>query len=269
MHVITGMPRSLSTLLCNILAQNESLFVSSTSVLSGLCAQTVRLLSASPEVRGELVRDRDGTNARQIRVLQAMCGAWYADAFRAGKTVFDKGRGWASHPLMFQAMYPAGKALVLVRDPRNVYASIEKQHRATAAWDEAQGPQQKTLFQRASAMFASQGMIGVCVDAVVDLIQRKLPVHFVQAEDLAAYPAREMEKIYKYLEIEPFAHDFKDVKNQATEVDAMWAHKYPHQAAGEVKPLNLNEWQQFMTPDIASMIMKRCAVYNRFFGYRE
>ena len=55
-HFITGLPRSGSTLLCNVLNQNPEFYAGSTSPLPALVNTLVNCLSNSPEVQAALIK---------------------------------------------------------------------------------------------------------------------------------------------------------------------------------------------------------------------
>ena len=57
-NVICGLPRSGSTLLCNILNQNPDFHASSTSPLAQTLGALSQFLSTSPEVKSDLYNDR-------------------------------------------------------------------------------------------------------------------------------------------------------------------------------------------------------------------
>jgi len=265
-HVVTGLPRSGSTLLCNILNQNERFWATTTSVLPGLCSTLVHFWSTSPEVKGALDHNRERTEGRVHRALKAFCDAWYADVDRP--VVFDKSRGWATNALLLKKVYLDSKMIVMVRDLRNIFASVEKRHAQTAMFDEASNPEEKTMFSRADKMFGPQGLIGGAIIGVEDLARRKPDgVLYVQYESLASAPGKTMAAIYDFLGEEPFEHDFENVVNTAQDPDGLYLHKYPHKGEGKVVPCNPLEWKTHVSPDIAKLIMERWPFYNDFFGY--
>jgi len=267
MHIITGLPRSGSTLLCNILNQNPKCWATSTSALPRLCANLVNSWSTSIEVKGDLNADRTATEDRLARSMKAFCGAWHER--NDGRTiVFDKSRGWVHHIMMIKKVYPDCKILVTIRDLKEVFASIEKQHRKNPLFDEAQNPQMKTLMGRAHAMFGNQGIVGGPLNGIYDIVNRKLEVSFVRYEQLVDRPAAMMKEIYEYIGEDPFEHDFNDIKNTAIDPDAFYLNKYPHEGAGKIEPPPLNAWEKFVSPPVVNHIATTHAFFNNFFGYK-
>jgi sulfotransferase len=94
MNVICGLPRSGSTLLCNILNQNPKFWASSTSTLPQLLGTSINVWSNSLEMKGELVTDREGTEKKLHRSLKAFCDAWHERS--DGRTVIFEIQGMVS-----------------------------------------------------------------------------------------------------------------------------------------------------------------------------
>ena len=267
LNVITGLPRSGSTLLCNIINQNDRFWATSTSNLPQMVNALTHSWSNSIEVRNLLEKEKEETEKRMYSSISAFVENWHN---REGKEViFDKSRGWSANNLLLRHIYPDAKMIVLVRDLRNVFSSVEKQHQKNPLLDEAQNLQEKTLYNRADSMFSPDGLIGSCILGIEDLIRRKSDnVIFVKYETLSSEPQKVMDKIYESIKEESFEHDFKDVKNTAIDCDGHYLHKYPHKGEGEIKPGNPNEWEKYVSEDIASMIMEKFSYYNNFFNYK-
>lgn len=266
MHVITGLPRSGSTLLCNILNQNPKFWASSTSPLTQLCSNIVSIWSSSIEVKGDLSRDREATEERMRRSLKSFCDSWHQrDDGRS--VIFDKSRGWTHNMLSLRSIYPDSKVLVCIRDLKSVFASVEKQHQKTPLLDDAKDIKSKSLFDRADKMFSPQGLIGGPIIGIEDIVRRNLDVIFIKYEQLARFPNEVMRKVYEYLGEPYYSHNFSDVKNTATDPDAFYNFKFPHKGSGEVSPADPNEWKKFISPDLAQTIMERFPFYNNQFKY--
>jgi len=121
-NVITGLPRAGSTLLCNILNQNPKLYATSTSELPLFLSQITKAWTNSVDVKNELNIDRKKTEDKMERTMRAYIEAWH----KSDKLVFDKSRGWSNNILMLHKLYPKAKVIVMIRDLRDVFASVEK-----------------------------------------------------------------------------------------------------------------------------------------------
>jgi sulfotransferase len=158
--------------------------------------------------------------------------------------------------------------LVCVRNLLNVFASVEKQHQKNPLLDEAEDINHKTVYNRADNMFSPTGLIGQPIVGIEDLIRRNLSdVVFIQYETFTRQPQMVIERIYAELNEEPFKHDFDNIKNTAEDADGFYLHKYPHQGCGKVTPTKGDEWQKYISPDLAQTIKGRFEDYCQFFGY--
>ena len=77
LHVITGLPRSGSTLLCNILNQNPKFNATSTSTVVSMLHSLFASVSGSIEIKSDLNTDPEGTEKRVKDSVTAYMDAWY------------------------------------------------------------------------------------------------------------------------------------------------------------------------------------------------
>ena len=263
-QVVTGLPRSGSTLLCNILAQNPAFKVSSTSSLPTIIGTVINTVSNLPEFKSELIAEKQKAEFRLRRALLGIIEGWYGSE----GIVFDKARGWSFHSLTMKSLFPEGKMIILVRDLRNVVASIEKQHQINPLLDGAVNSIGKTLFQRTSDFCAPEGMVGNCIIGIEDSIRRNIGnCIFVKYEDLVKNPVGIVENLYKSMNLPPFKHNFENIINISIDVDGLYLNKFPHEGSGMIKAPETDEWKQYISNDIAREIMKRFEFYNNYFGY--
>lgn len=264
-NVISGLPRSGSTLLCNILNQNPGFYAGSTSPLPEIVGSFVKTISDSAEIKSALAHDSDKVTKNLQNMLAAMIYEWYGDT---DKVIFDKSRGWSFNSLLLQNLFQNIKMIVCVRDLRNVFGSIEKQHRKNPIFDSAAGPLLKTIENRANTMLAPDGMIGQCVVGVDDVLSRTPDnVYILQYEAFTVDPATKIKEIYNFLEIPHFEHDYKNIKGVAEDLDALYLNKFPHEGSGEVKATDREEWKEYLSEDLAKLINTRYPKYNQRFGY--
>lgn len=266
-NVITGMPRSGSTLLCNILNQNPEFRATSTSTLAGMLSGMSHFWSNSIEIKNLLEKEKEKTEDRMVRSARAFVEQWHKDE-DAQKVIFDKSRGWCVNALLLRKIFPESKIIAMIRDLRGVFGSVEKQHQKNPLLDEANNPQMKTIFSRADAMFSPNGLIGAPVIGVEDMLRRKIEnVIYVQYESFSAHPKLVLERVYEQLGEKNFEHDFDNVVNTADDPDGHYLYKYPHTGEGKVEERNPNEWKHYVSQDLANTIIQRFPGYNKMFGY--
>lgn len=261
MHALTGLPRSGTTLVCNILNQNNRFNATTTSILPSMLGSMSHLWSTTPEFKQMLSLHKEEMEERAVETLRAIAKTWH----NSDKIVFDKSRAWSGMSLEFNQIFTDGKIICLVRDLRNVFASVEKQHRKNPILNQ----EGKTIYERADTMFGPTGLIGGPITGVEDLLRRDPKnVIFIKYEDLVSEPLKIMTSLYKYLGYDYFEHNFENVKNTAEDPDFMYLNKYPHKGEGKVTPCDLNEWKKYVSDDLAETIMGRFTNYNKNFGYK-
>lgn len=262
MNVIAGVPRSGSSLLCNVLRQNPEFYVGATTALPEMLAGIQAVMSASEVFKSELIADAVA-NDRLLRAYRGCIEAWRPDTH---KVWFSKSRAWPVLLPLVRELYPESKVILCVRDLRAVVGSIEKTDRKTAGTTLNNAP----LIERASAVMAPTGVVGSSVVATTDVLLRKWPGVFVLAyEDFAAAPELCLRKLYSFLGRDYFEHDVHDVANTTTEVDALWLNKFPHVGAGPITPTDPNEWRAYMADSVGDLIYNRYPDYNDLFGYKR
>ena len=259
MHTITGLPRSGSTLLCNVLNQNPRFYASSTSPLGMVIQNVSKSFSESPETVSYLLNDPK-TPVRIKDSAKALADEWY----KGKGVVFDKGRIWSHMGLIHQDLYPKGKMIVMVRDPRDVFASIEKQHRKEPMLKTAD--MADSAFARADTLLSPEGMIGGTIIGVMDLINRKLPVVFVRYEDFTEYPERTMKTIYEAIREKEYKHDFDKVVNVSEDKDETYYNKFPHEGSGKIQRVP-SEWDKYIGEELADEIINRYPLFAKHFNY--
>jgi len=232
-HFISGLPRSGSTLLCNILAQNPEIHSTPTSA----CHEAMFVLRNQ---WGQWIEHKASKElASNLQpVLSAVLNS-YHDTDRP--VVIDKGRGWTS--LLEMAEFALGrkaKVIVPVRSIPQILSSFEKLWRKQA--ETGQTPmdyfQSQTVEGRAQHLLGGEQVLGLAYNRLKDALQRGLGdrIHLVEFDDLTHNPKETLDGIYKFLELPSFDHNFKAVDQYTTEDDSV--HGLPlHTIRKEVKPI--------------------------------
>lgn len=252
----SGLPRSGSTLLQNILASNPRFHTSSTSgILDVMVAvrngwDTLQDFKAVPNPEGKK------------RVLKGILESYYADIDKPW--VAEKCRGWLAYLEMYESLFgEKAKVLVPVRDLRDVISSFEKLYRKTAAQGQVPLEMQNNYVQyqtakgRAELITRADQPLGIAVNRIEDAITRGFRdrMHFVHFEKLTTEPEQAMREIYTFLGEEYFQHDFDNVEQVNKEDDTVYGYVGLHTIRKKVEPVP-SDWMQTVGDCIAGIDRK-------------
>ncbi|MFM2357269.1 MAG: hypothetical protein RJA61_6 [Candidatus Parcubacteria bacterium] len=246
-YFIAGLPRSGSTLLANIIAQNPRFHATSTSGI-------MDIMFGVRNTWDKLVEFQATPNDEaKIRVLRGILESYYADVEKP--VVFDKCRGWLSLLEMAETVlgYKA-KVLVPVRDVRDVLASFEKLWRDTSRTGQvAQEGSNYFKFQtaqgRCDTWLGPDQPVGLAYNRITDALVRGFTdrMFFVDFDDLTGKPEQSMKAIYEFLGEEYFAHNFDHVEQVTWEDDAVHGFKGLHNIRSKVTPM-VTQWPTVLGP---------------------
>lgn len=250
-YFVSGLPRSGSTLLLNILGQNPRFHVTSTSGVLDMLFLVRNQFSNLIEFKASPLPDEVRLNA-----LRGLLDGFYAHVERP--VILDKSRGWLAYLEMAEAVLERNaKVLVPVRDLRGVLASFEKLWRRQAATGQiGQEPQNyfewQTVEGRCQVWSRNDQPVGLAYNRIKDSLQRGYGdrLHFVEFEKLTKNPKRALLDIYTFLEEAPFEHDFEHVEQLTHEDDALFGFPDLHSIRQKVEPME-PQWPK-MLGDVAN-----------------
>lgn len=257
-YFLAGLPRSGSTLLANILAQHQHIYVTPTS---GIVDMLVQVRNNWDRNDAFQAAERKQSEETKERVLRAMLQAYFAHAEQP--ICIDKNRYWTEF-LEMGAQLLGGrdkvKVLVTVRDMRDVLASFESLYRKTSALGQIQQEANlalkfKTALGRVETFIDDSQPVGRAYVAIRDAVTRGWlsNMYFIDYEDLTRRPKTTLDGIYRFLDMEPCQHDFDRVEQVTFEDDFVYGFKDLHRIRAQVKPQE-PQWPQvfddavFQTP---------------------
>ena len=211
----SSLPRAGSTLLQNILAQNPDIYATPTSGVLELIFAARGNYTNSPEFKAQ-----DAELMRQgfLAFCQHGMKGFY-EAITDKKYVVDKSRGWGIHYDFLNLVNPEPKIICMVRDLRDIFASMEKNYRknpdkqdGVVDWSKMQG----TTVPKRIDIWAQNPPVGMAIERLSEIFRMGLDskMLFVKFEDLCLYPEQQMIRIYDYLGIPYFQHDFDNVQDR-------------------------------------------------------
>lgn len=247
-YFLAGLPRSGSTLLANILAQNPRMYVTPTS---GIVDMLVQVRNSWDRNDAFQAANRQLSEEIKERVLKAMLQAYFAHA--AQPVCIDKNRYWSEFLEMGAALVGGRdqvKVIVTVRDLRDVLASFERLYRKTSALGQLHQEANlalkfKTALGRVETFIDDSQPVGRAYNAIRDAVTRGWAdrMHFVEYEALTKNPKAVLADLYHFLGEEGFEHDFDKVEQVTFEDDFVYGFKDLHLIRSQVKP-QAPQWPQ-------------------------
>jgi len=243
-HLISGLPRSGSTLLAALLRQNPALHASVTSPVSSMVGAMLGEMSAGME--GSIFFDA----AQRAAVLRGLFENYY-HAIHPARTVFDTNRGWTTRLDLLHRLFPDARVICCVRPIPWIIDSVERVVRRnpfelSKIFGFDQGG---NVYTRAEGLMGPAGMIGFALNGLKqamhsDHAPRLLLLPY---DTLVTRPAEAMAAIYDFTGLQPFTHDFGRVSFQTEEFDARLGTPGLHEVRQEVRAI---ERQTILPPDL-------------------
>jgi len=240
-YFLAGLPRSGSTLLANILAQNPKVYVTPTS---GIVDMLVQVRNTWDRNDAFQATDRKLNERIKETVLRSMLEGYFAHTDR--RVCIDKNRYWMEYLEMAATLLgnrDRVKVIVTVRDLRDTIASFELLYRKTSALGQIQQEAAlalkfKTALGRVETFIDDAQPVGRAYNAIRDAVTRgwKDRMHFVDYEELTRQPKATLEGIYRFLGEDGHSHNFDHVEQVTVEDDYVYGFKDLHQIRPQVKP---------------------------------
>jgi len=246
-YAVAGLPRSGSTLLENILAQNPRFHATETSAMLDVVFATRNNWNSHIEHQASM----KDLSERETNVLKGIVEGYYKDVDKP--VIIDKSRGWSAYIEMFENILENDvKILVPVRDMRDIMSSFEKLHRKNSDLTQA-GIEKQNYFQaqtvkgRVDLQLNADSPTGLAYNRITDALRRGHgdKMLFVDFDDLTNEPKKTLEVIYEFLGEEKFEHDFDNVEQVTQEDDRVHGIKDLHTIRNEVKPIK-SDWKEIL-----------------------
>lgn len=231
LNLIAGMPRSGSTLLCNLLNMNPRFHATATSPVIDVLHNIRSTYSHNVTFK---TQDRPTQFENMRKGLEGFVNGFYHDK----DVVFDKSRGWANHlPLLDKILANTDTKIIWTyRNPIEVVSSIEKHHQKTILLenaDEGSGADFSTLGARVDNFINDGGIVARPVWLLNDAYEMGYGdrILIVSYWDLTNKPQTTLDKIHDFIGEERYEYsknDFKDLTQTTEEFDGLYNYKFPH-----------------------------------------
>jgi len=234
----SSLPRAGSTLLQNVLMQNPEIYSTPTSGVVEFLLQARTIYSTGDAFKAQNPQE-------MAKAFHGFCKAGlygYFDAITDRPYVIDKSRAWIGNFRFANFIDPGVKAIVMVRDLRGIFASMEKNYRKNPHKDPliVNGAQLKNMTTDSRLQsFSVSPPVGPALEWLKDTIQQGYDSHilFIRFEDFTSNPEAEIQRIYNYLEIPYFKHNFDNIEQLTHENDVIHGIFGDHKIQPKIQPV--------------------------------
>lgn len=263
----SSLPRSGSTLLQNILGQNPEFYVTPTSGVLELVFAARHNYSESLEFKAQ-------DSVLMEEGFRGFCNGGLTSFYNSitdKPYVMDKSRGWGYYQDFLDFFYPDPKIVCMVRDPRSIFSSMEKNHqRHPEKIDGVVNDAEMTgitVEQRIDTWVRSQP-VGLAFERLRDIIHKGNDeyMHFIKFEDLCSNPEKEMNDLYEYLEVNPYKHDFNNVEQITQEDDSVYGAYGDHNIRSKVEIID-KDYNDILGVEPSKWIKNNYEWFFQRFGY--
>lgn len=265
----SSMPRSGSTLLQNILAQNPDIYATPTSGVLELLYGARANYTTSLEFKAQ---DSQLMKKGFLEFCNKGIKGFY-EGITDKKYVVDKSRGWGIHYDFLNSFSPNPKIICMVRNLKDVFASMEKnfrknpeKHNPMVDWSTMSG----TSIPKRVDVWAQGVPVGMALERLQEIFRLGNDKHilFVRFEDLCLYPENTMKEIYDYLEIPHFFHDFDNIEQVTKEDDEVYGEFGDHNIRQKLEVVP-SKAKDILGKEVVNWIYNNYPWYNEAFRYNK
>jgi len=234
----SSLPRSGSTLLQNVLMQNPKIYSTPTSGVIEFLLNARTLYSSGDAFKAQDPKDME-------KGFKGFCKSGLYGFFESitdRPYVIDKSRAWIGNYGFADFIEPNPKIIVMVRDLRAIFASMEKNYRKNPHKDPqiVNGAQLKNMTTDGRLIhFSVSPPVGPSLEWLKDAIQQGYDknILFIRYEDFTRNPDAEIRRIYNYLGIEYWEHDYQNVEQLTYENDVIHGIFGDHKINPKIEPI--------------------------------
>jgi sulfotransferase len=265
----SSLPRAGSTVFQNIMAQNPDFYCTPTSGVLELVYGARANYTNSPEFNAQ-----DAELMKQAFLNFCKEGMFgFYNSVTDKKYVLDKSRGWGIHYDFLNLIQPNPKIICVVRDLRDIFASMEKNFREHPEkqsefldWSKGQG----TTVPKRIDVWASNPPVGLALERLTEIFRMGLNNNmlFIKFEDLCLYPETTMIKVYEYLGLPYFKHDFDNIEQVTKEDDVIYGTFGDHKIKTKLEPVR-SKANEVLGKDVTKWIYDNYKWFFDYFNYSK
>lgn len=213
-NMCTGLPRSGSTVLMNILQQNPKVFTTSTCALPDLIHQHILIKSRFRESFQAM--DPVQADNAMYHLIQGAAQGWFKGLTNK-PIVISKSRSWSNLTHLFED----SKIIVTVRDLRDVVESFERLQRNTKSLhtfgDNNTLVSAMTDYEKYNYYFNTSNSLTIPLQTelprMMELFKKdRSRVLFVRYEDFTRDPNKILSQIHRLLGLDNFYYDLDNIE---------------------------------------------------------
>lgn len=248
----SGTPRSGSTLACNIFNQRDDLYASPTSGLFNVVKPILTGWDKIPEFKA------NATEANKKDLFKGIFNGYYSSIGK--EYVIDKSRAWPSEIESLEYIFGVQpKVILFVRDVRDILCSWEKMYRrdkknGKVTPGEDLNPQAfQTMEKRMEFWSTAESPLGSAFNIMRDAFTRGHSdnLYYFEYEKWTHSPQEEFSKLYEWLEVPDFKHDFDNIKQVLFEKDEYYGYTELHNIQeGKLIPSE-PQWAKYMSKELS------------------
>ena len=235
-HFIAGLPRSGSTLLAAILRQNPSISAGMSSPLARLF--TTMLVCVGGQDENALFLD----DHRREDLLRGVFESYYRRTPHS--IILDTNRAWCGRMSAIARIFPQARVIACVRELPWILDSFERliqknPYRVSRmSLAEATPVHSSTVYSRAEMLMSPNGTVGFSYNCVREAFYGDFSsrLMLIDYDKLAREPQLVLRRIYEFLQLREFTHDFDTVDFRASvEFDQWMGMPGLHDVSGRVE----------------------------------
>jgi len=269
----SSMPRSMSTLMQNILNQNPEIYATPTDGSLELLYGARTNYTNSPEFKAQDA----GLMKKAWRGFCYYGLQGYANGLTDKPNVCIKSRGIGIHFPWYDAFFQefekkSPKIICMVRNVKSILSSMEKLFRENQEnHQEVQNHAKMagTITEKRVDQWLNSPPVGLALERIFQMINDETinKVLVIRAEDLTNKPEEVMKSVYKYLELPIFEHDFDNVEQITKEDDEVYGLTSSlHKIREKVEPVD-PDYHEILGRELCKSIDARLGWYQKYFAY--
>lgn len=254
-------------MLQNIIGQNPDFYVTPTSGVLELLFSARQNYSNSPEFKAQ---NSEQMKAGWLGFCREGIQGFY-NSITDKPFIVDKSRGWGIHYDFLNTFIDEPKVIVMIRDLRSIYASMEKNFRKNPETDKGIVDWVKmtgTNTEKRVNLWSQGPPVGIAIERLKSMIDQGIldKCLVIKYEDLTTSPQKEMDKLYAYLNKPTFNHDFNNIEQITQEDDSVYGAYGDHIIRKELKYFNPN-FKEVLGDELSDNIRMSYDWFYKYFKY--